>query len=318
MRKIHTVSCFGSLLAILCLLSAGCGGKSDSRKSGSTEGGKTKTGTTLTGGNAGGKTNKPEIPVRKPIFGGKTETGPGTAKVQTGNRTGSNFNSVKDALKPLQIIIGSWNGVTKKVIGNFQAIEKPAWQWDFTKNDQPAFSFSSGKSPYLRKGRLTYLVDSKKYELTATDKDGVERVYQGIFSEPIEDVPGEGKGLERTFKLTLLQVKPAPGKKEPIVKIDLQQRNNNRYWMIVYRKTGTTTREWDRVGNQRDGTAIAASLDDYGDRTCVVTQGLGTTAVSYKGKTYYVCCSGCKKTFEDDPAKWVASFEEWKLKNGKK
>ncbi|MCB9949391.1 MAG: YHS domain-containing protein [Planctomycetaceae bacterium] len=30
----------------------------------------------------------------------------------------------------------------------------------------------------------------------------------------------------------------------------------------------------------------------------------------YKGKTYYVCCTGCKQAFEDDPEGIIAAAEE--------
>ena len=35
----------------------------------------------------------------------------------------------------------------------------------------------------------------------------------------------------------------------------------------------------------------------------------------YMGKTYYVCCGGCKDAFNDDPAKYVKEFEERKKKD---
>ena len=34
---------------------------------------------------------------------------------------------------------------------------------------------------------------------------------------------------------------------------------------------------------------------------CIVTEGRGTIQVSYKGKSYWVCCSGCKDLFNDNP-----------------
>ncbi len=30
---------------------------------------------------------------------------------------------------------------------------------------------------------------------------------------------------------------------------------------------------------------------------------------TFKGKTYYFCAPGCKKTFEDNPEKYVGGFE---------
>jgi hypothetical protein len=47
---------------------------------------------------------------------------------------------------------------------------------------------------------------------------------------------------------------------------------------------------------------------------CIVTGGLGTIAVSYKGQTYHVCCSGCRDAFNDDPEKFIKAFEEAKKK----
>ena len=50
---------------------------------------------------------------------------------------------------------------------------------------------------------------------------------------------------------------------------------------------------------------------------CIVTGGKGSSTVSYQGKTYYVCCGGCRDEFNENPAKIVAAFEA-KLKEGKK
>jgi YHS domain-containing protein len=35
------------------------------------------------------------------------------------------------------------------------------------------------------------------------------------------------------------------------------------------------------------------------------------------GKTYYVCCSGCRTEFNESPAKYVAEFEARKAKKSK-
>ena len=41
----------------------------------------------------------------------------------------------------------------------------------------------------------------------------------------------------------------------------------------------------------------------------MISGGLGTSQVSYNGKSYWVCCSGCKAAFDEEPARWVAEFE---------
>ena len=48
---------------------------------------------------------------------------------------------------------------------------------------------------------------------------------------------------------------------------------------------------------------------------CVVSGGLGKIQVSYKGETFWVCCSGCADAFKENPEKYIAEF---KAKKGKK
>ena len=38
---------------------------------------------------------------------------------------------------------------------------------------------------------------------------------------------------------------------------------------------------------------------------CIVSGGSANIAVTYNGKTYYVCCSGCRDEFNADPAKYT-------------
>ena len=45
---------------------------------------------------------------------------------------------------------------------------------------------------------------------------------------------------------------------------------------------------------------------------CIITGGLGMIPVSYNGKTYYVCCSGCRDEFNANPKKYVKEYEKSK------
>jgi Archaeal TRASH domain len=50
------------------------------------------------------------------------------------------------------------------------------------------------------------------------------------------------------------------------------------------------------------------------ERECIVSGGLGTIAVSHEGKTYYVCCTGCRDEFRENAAKYVKEFEAKRAK----
>lgn len=228
----------------------------------------------------------------------------GSAGSTSSADTGERVESARAALKPLQILIGNWNGTSRKA-----SIDQPNWAWDLkTDPKQPSLRIKSEKGQYVRDGRLTFHPATQQYELTATDGEGKKRVFQGKFSQEVQDVPGDDNKMQRTYKLELTE--PQPDSEGEQWRIVISQQENNRYIMELDRKRGTSKfLRVDTINTQREGTSFALSDTDYGDKTCVVSQGLGTTSVTYKGKTYWVCCSGCKAAFDDEPEKWIARFE---------
>jgi YHS domain-containing protein len=52
------------------------------------------------------------------------------------------------------------------------------------------------------------------------------------------------------------------------------------------------------IGYTRQGSDFGQGA---AQRECIVTGGAGTIAVEYGGKTYYVCCSGCRDLFQENP-----------------
>ena len=61
------------------------------------------------------------------------------------------------------------------------------------------------------------------------------------------------------------------------------QQENNRYLLEIYDKRGDNMLKVNTVANQREGTSFALNPDDYGDKKCVVSGGLGTSTVSHNG-----------------------------------
>ncbi len=91
--------------------------------------------------------------------------------------------------------------------------------------------------------------------------------------------------------------------------VTFNQQENHRYLVELARKSGSNFIRFDTIATQRQGTSFAKSDVGYGDRECIISGGLGVTQVSFKGKNYWVCCSGCKAAFEEDPATWIAEYE---------
>lgn len=236
----------------------------------------------------------------KPVEIGTTGSAGNVAAADPAERV----ESARVALKPLQILIGDWNGTSRNAV-----LDEPNWAWDLkTDPKQPALRVKSEKGKYVKEGRLTFFPASQEFEFTATDAEGKKRVFRGGFSQEVQDVPGDDKKLQRTYKLELIEPQAdADGEQWRVV---INQQENNRYILEVDRKRGAGAFvRVDTVNTQREGTSFALSDTDYGEKTCIISQGLGTISVSYKGKSYYVCCTGCKAAFEDDPEKWIAKWE---------
>ena len=141
-------------------------------------------------------------------------------------------------------------------------------------------------------------------ELSVASRQGWQQVFRGKLSQSPRQVAGGADDRHQmTFRLGLTE---AAGTKksesETSWRVVFNQQENNRMLVELSRRRGQGAfRLQDTIGCQREGTSFALSDTDYGEKTCVISQGLGTTAVSFKGKTYWVCCSGCKAAFEEEP-----------------
>lgn len=216
--------------------------------------------------------------------------------------------SLLAAMMPLQIMLGQWRGTTQREFGDFKAVDEPEWVWDFQSDrDRPAMVMTSAESRYFRQARLTYVTDEGTYRLTTADKDGKARTFEGRFTQPPLDVQGDDKKLHRTYKLELTETNPDDVKDQ--WQVLFNQVENNRYLFELSRKRSGQFQRFDTVGTQRQGTSFALNDEDYGDRKCIISGGLGTIQVSYQGQSYWVCCTGCQAAFNDDPATWIAEFE---------
>ena len=246
------------------------------------------------------------------LGGGKSPTMGAAATPSASPTATAAVNSVQNrrkvvaAMNALQVMLGSWKGTTNKEFGEFKALESPSWVWDFrSQPGQPALILKSEKSQYITEARLTYLTDRDTYQMTAKDKEGQTHTLEGQFAEPVEEFEGDDRRVHRKYKLLLTEV----GDAKDALQLILNQQDNNRYLLEVERKRGSKFTRVDTVGTQRDGSSFALNDTDYKDRTCVISAGLGTSQVSFNGKSYWVCCSGCKAAFDEDPARWVAEFE---------
>lgn len=264
------------------------------------------------------ETEQTSQPTYRPIqLGGSSQTPTADSTTESESAAATEapkFEDVVAALKPVQIVLGKWQGLIK----NAARSELHDWVWDL-KTDPvfPALVLNVPDGEFFTNARLTYDPRIGKFLMTTIDEEDVKRTFTGEFIAEPKDVPSEdGKTTERTFQLELTE-DPDSGRATRFQYV-FKQQHNNRYLVDVNRARGRAKfRQFDVIGSQRDGVSFAKADDDYGDKTCIISGGLGTSTVSYKGKTYYVCCSGCKAAFEDEPERWIARLEEQKAEKMK-
>ena len=204
----------------------------------------------------------------------------------------------KKALQDVQDFIGVWNlEGTQKAGGKTEAWkEKVEWAWRF-KGDEAwiGVTFAEGKGKYLAKGDLRYLVDKKKYQLALATADKAEQVFEGDL------LKGGGLRFERkdaksgdVHRLTLNTL--ADGVRFQ-VKVEKQDGGKG-IFASVYQMNGN-----------KEGESIAGASKKP---ECIVTGGAASIAVMFQGKTYYVCCSGCRDAFNETPEKFIKAAEQKK------
>jgi hypothetical protein len=211
--------------------------------------------------------------------------------------------SAKEALKPFNELIGGWKGIGDPE-GTPAEKQKGFWReavnfgWKFKGDDVwITLTFENGK--YYKSGELRYVPDSKRYKLDLVTKEGKPVSFDG---QPDE------KG--RTFTFERLDEKKDTQRLAISLVGDIRFKysfetrpEGRKLFTKAYQVTGT-----------RDGESFGTKEKKP---ECVVSGGLGTSTVSYKGVTYYVCCSGCRDEFNANPEKYVKEFNEKKAKEGK-
>jgi hypothetical protein len=208
----------------------------------------------------------------------------------------------KAALQELNDYVGSWKGSggpdkprpgPKDPTWN----EMIAWSWRF-KGDDSWLSFEVKEGKYFRSGEVRYLPAKKAYQLTAVDAKKQKLEFAGkldpkgyLVFERTEKISGETQQL--TMNLAGDGVR------------------------FIYRyatrpKGGTVFNKQYMVAASKEGESLGATAKK---NECVITGGLGTIPVTFMGETFYVCCTGCRDAFNEDPAKFVKEYKEKKKKN---
>jgi YHS domain-containing protein len=205
--------------------------------------------------------------------------------------------SPKEALQAFADLIGSWRGsgtpegTREEKERGFWA-EKIAWEWKF--KDQDVWlctAFEKGK--HFTAGELRYLPEKDQYEFRATTPAKETRTFAGKLANKVLT-------LDRTDDAT---------KEEQRLVVSLLHHNRYLYRYETKPAGKTAFVKQYQVGATKEGVEFASV--EKGPE-CIVSGGLAKIPVTHAGKTYYVCCGGCRDAFRDDPEKFIKDAEKKK------
>jgi hypothetical protein len=200
----------------------------------------------------------------------------------------------KEALQAFQDLIGAWRG-TGLPYGTREQRDKGAWQetiswqWRF-KRGQAWLRADLEKGKHYTRLELRYLPAKDSYQLDAWTVAKEKHTFEGK--------------LNKT-RLTVSR-EDAKGKQTQQLVFSLLHSNRHLYRYEVKAADVAVFTQVYQVGATKLGVAFAS---DDGRPECVVSGGLGTMPVVYKDKTYYVCCTGCRDAFKEEPEKYIKEFE---------
>jgi hypothetical protein len=203
----------------------------------------------------------------------------------------------REALRPFNDLIGSWKGVgtpegtlAEKNKGLWQ--ETMSWEWQFKDGDAwLKATFEKGK--YFAEATLRHLPEKGQFQLALTTTDRQTLTFIGPLAEE---------------KLIVERRDDKSRERQRLV-ITLLYDNRFLYHYEVQKEGQESWRKVYRVGATKVGKPLVADSGAVGP-LCVVSYGPPLYEISYKGKTYYVCCASCRAEFRADPEKYIKEYEE--------
>jgi YHS domain-containing protein len=212
---------------------------------------------------------------------------------KSGAESSAKREPLREALAQFNPLIGGWRGIGQPLRNSNKDAWKESgeWVWELKKDDA-AIRYVVKDGKLLRTGLLTWDPQVKEFVFNATLPDESERNYRGKLSgnKLTLQTAADDAGNEHQIMITLL---------------------NEKRTLVLFQTKGKAQQQFNRVaevGYTREGTKLAE--DGVSGPECIVTGGKGTISIAYKGKTYWVCCTGCRDAFNDDPEGIIAEAAE--------
>ncbi len=223
---------------------------------------------------------------------------------QTGQADDSPGRDIPAAFAPFEYLVGRWKGQGVPKDNPAQRFrgwsESHAWAWIFTKGKPTGLSVAIEGGKVLAAGKLTYDADRNRYRLEGTEPKpgGGPIAFEGALDR-----------LGKTLVLDEVRSTPGAGPHRGSMRLSLRPNGNFiRYTMWLDRKDPGAVQfsHAIEVGLTKEGESFAAGSASGSDRPkCIVTGGAASMTMTYQGRTFPICCTGCRDEFNENPEKYI-------------
>ncbi|WP_435010484.1 YHS domain-containing protein [Tundrisphaera lichenicola] len=212
--------------------------------------------------------------------------------------TASPVDEIPSPFLPFEQMIGGWKGTATPTANRLKGWqESHSWAWKFEKGKPTGMSLTFEGNKTIAKAQLTFDSSAKKYRVDGTDPLGKPLQYLGSLGTDGKSLTLDRVGPESGTQERLL-IWPNSNKIRYTFNVERQERGAPQYKRVV------------TVGLTKTGESFAAGGEGSNLPRCIMTGGASTLTVSYQGKTYPVCCTGCRDEFNDNPEKYARKAEE--------
>jgi len=211
----------------------------------------------------------------------------------------SGLRDIPQAFAPFEYLVGRWKGQGRPKNKSAQQFrgwsETHAWAWVFEKGKPVGLTVTIEGGKILATGKLSYDTERKRYRLDGTEPKpaGGPIAFEGT-------VGSTGK------QLVLDRVGPV-GKSGKMRLTLWPNANFIRYTMMQDRQEPGAVQLSPaiEVGLTKEGESLSGGGSASDGPKCIVTGGAATMTLTYDGKTFPICCTGCRDEFNESPEKYI-------------
>ncbi len=210
---------------------------------------------------------------------------------------------IPPALAPFEYLIGRWNGHAVPKDNPAQKFrgwdETHTWAWKFAGGKPVGMTFSIDGGKILKSGTLTYDPKGKLFRLEGVEPGaaGARLVFEGVLDKTgkhlVLDHAASGRNAAKSGGVMRLSLWPNANFIRYTMAHDLKEAGSVQFTHLV------------EVGLTKDGESLGGAGAAAERAKCIVTGGAATMTLSFQGRTFPICCSGCKDEFEENPEKYI-------------